>query len=83
MAFSDGTLDRVYGANSDAGALFAYKENATLAAIRAANYFNDALASYGLKDEDLILIIGSDGFGISQVSVSGVNVTVGESVTSS
>ena len=83
MAFADGTFVRVdASANSNAGKVFLYKEDATLAAIRAANYFNDALASYGLSDEDIVMIVGNDGFGFSQVSVSGVNVTVGEGITS-
>lgn len=83
MAFADGTFVRVdAGANSNAGKVFLYKEDATLAAIRAANYLNDAAATYGLSDEDIVMIVGNDGFGFSQVVVSGGNVTVGEGLTS-
>lgn len=83
MAFSDGTFVRLdTGSNSDAGKLFLYKESATLAAIRAANYFDDAAATYGLADEDVIMILASDGFGFSQMSVTAGAATVGEGLTS-
>lgn len=82
MAFSDGTFTRVSkDANSDNFTLWSYYENATLAAIRAANYFNDAY-DYGLRDGDIIMIQGSDGFGFSVMSYSDPNFTVGEGITS-
>ena len=82
MAFSNGTFTRVSGSNSTGGTVWLYNEAATLAAIRGANYFNDAAATYGLQDGDVVMIIASDGFGFSAVSVSGGNVTVGEGLTS-
>lgn len=83
MAFADGTFVRLdTGANSDAGKLFLYKEAATLAAIRASGYFNDAAATYGLADEDIIMIVGSDGFGFSLMDVTAGVASVGEGLTS-
>lgn len=83
MAFADGTfIPLSASANSDAGKVFQYKEDATLAAIRAANYFNDANPEYGLQSGDIIMIIANDGFGFSSVTVSSGNVTVVESITS-
>ena len=82
MAFADGTfIPLSASANSDGGKLWSYKEDATLAAIRAASYFDDAV-DYGLADEDVIMIFANDGFGFSQVDVTAGVVTVGESLTS-
>lgn len=84
MAFADGTFVRLdSGSNSNAGKLFIYKEDATLAAIRASGYLNAAAATYGLADGDIVMIVGNDGFGFSQVAVSGAGVvTVAEGLTS-
>lgn len=82
MAFADGTLVALQTANSDAGKVWLYKEDATLAAIRAANYFNDAYPEYGISDGDVIMIIGNDGFGFSNIDITSGNVTVVESITS-
>jgi len=82
MAFADGTLVALQTANSDAGKVWLYKEAATLAAIRAANYFNDAADTWGMGGGDLLIIIGSDGFGLNLTILTGVNVTMGEALTS-
>ncbi len=82
MAFASGTFTRLSGSNSTGGAVWVYTESATLAAMRAANYFDDAAATYGLSDGDVIMLIGSDGFGFSVVAVSGGAVTTGEGLTS-
>ncbi len=81
MAFTDGTFTRLSGANSDGGAVFIYKEDATLAAVRAANYLNDAY-EYGLRDGDIVMFICSDGFGFNAMAYSDPNFTVGEALTS-
>lgn len=84
MAFADGSLIPLSAsANSNAGKVWQYKEDATLLAIRAANYFNDAYPEYGIKAGDVVMIIGSDGFGFSALAVDASgNVTVGEGLTS-
>lgn len=83
MAFADGTLIPLSAsANSDAGKVWLYKEDATVTAIRAASYFDDAYPSYGIKDEDIIMIIGNDGFGFSSIDITSGVVTVVENVTS-
>ncbi len=84
MAFTANNFIPASGsANSDAGKTFQYKEGATLAAMRAANYFNDAAATYGLKSGDVIMLIGSDGIGFSQATVAANgNVTLGNNITS-
>lgn len=83
MAFADGTLIPLSAsANSNAGKVWMYKEDATLAAIRAANYLDDGV-DYGLADEDVVMILANDGFGFSQLAVSAAGaVTVGEGLTS-
>jgi len=82
MAFSDGTFTRLSGSNSTGGSVFVYTENATLSAVRAANYLNSAY-DYGLRDGDVVMFIGSDGFGFNKMSYSDPNFTVGEAITSS
>lgn len=69
-------------ANSDAGKTFQYKEDATLADMRAANYFDEAAATYGLKDENVIMLVGSDGIGFSQASITAGAVTLANDITS-
>tara|TARA_R110000823_G_scaffold225347_1_gene353166 strand:+ start:454 stop:708 length:255 start_codon:yes stop_codon:yes gene_type:complete len=75
MAFTNGTLERVSGGNSDAGVVWKYEEDATIAAIRGANYFNKAV-DYGVKADDVILIIANNGVGFNTFSVTGVNYTM-------
>lgn len=82
MAFADGTLVAIQVANSDAGKFWLYKEDATIAAIRADSYFDAAYPEYGITDEDIIMIVGSDGFGLSSIDITAGVVTVVESVTS-
>ena len=82
MAFASGTFTRISGSNSTGGSVWLYTEAATLAAVRAANYFNDAAASYGLDSGDVIMLICSDGFGFNSTLLTGVNVTVVEALTS-
>lgn len=83
MAFSDGTLDRISGANSDAGTLWIYKEDNTIFNMRSAGYFDEAAANHGLRDEDLIVLVSNNNIGISQFSVSAAGVvTENESITS-
>lgn len=81
MAYSVDNLALISGSNSTAGKLWSYKEAATLAAIRASGYF-DSSVDAGVVDGDIILIFGSDGFGMSDISVSGTTYTVNESITS-
>ena len=83
MAFADGTLIPLSSsANSDAGKVWLYKEDATLAAIRADNYFDSAYPEYGFVEDDLLFIIGSDGFGINLIIETSGAITMGEAVTS-
>ena len=82
MAFASGTFTRSSGSNSTGGAVWVYTETATLAAMRASGYFNDAAATYGLASGDVVMLIGSDGFGFSLMAVSGGTATAGEGLTS-
>lgn len=81
MAFTDGTFTRLSGANSTGGSVFIYTEAATLVAVRAANYLNSAY-EYGLRGGDVVMFIGSDGFGFNVMAYSAPNFTVGEALTS-
>ena len=84
MAFASGTLIPLSSsANSSAGKVWLYKEDATLAAIRADSYLDDAYPAYGFVDGDILMIIANDGFGFSELAVSSAGVvTVGEGLTS-
>ena len=82
MAFSAGTLVALQTANSNAGKVWLYNEDATLAAIRADDYFNAAAATWGMGGGDLVIIIGNDGFGINLTILTGSDVTMGEALTS-
>ena len=53
MAFADGVLSNLVPGNSADGRLWVYSESATLAAVRASGYFDDA-ADYGLADGDVV-----------------------------
>ena len=81
MAYSVDNLALVAGGNSTSGRIWKYSEAATLAAIRASGYFNNAVDA-GLGEGDLVFIIASDGFGINDIAVSGSTYTVNEAVTS-
>jgi hypothetical protein len=80
MAFADGTLAAIHSSSAGAN-LFIYTEAATLAAVRASGYFDDAV-DYGMVDGDMVMIVASDGFGFNNISVSGSTYTVGEALTS-
>lgn len=80
MSFTDGTLAAIHSSSAGAN-VFVYTEAATLAAIRASGYFDDAV-DFGLVDGDMILIVASDGFGFNDIVVSGTTYTVGEALTS-
>jgi len=82
MAFTADNFVRLSGANTNGGVVWTYSEAETLANMRAANYFDNAVATYGLADGDVIMLIGSDGFGFTQMSVTAGAATVGESVSS-
>ena len=81
MAFASGTLQRIGTANSDGGTVWMYKEAETLANIRASGYFDNAV-DYGMVAGDIVMIMGSDGFGFSQIAVTGSTYSVGEGLTS-
>ena len=81
MAFASGTFSRISGSNSTGGAVWLYNETATLAAVRAANYLNNAF-EYGLRGGDVVMFICSDGFGFNIMAYSDPNFTVGEALTS-
>ena len=70
MAFTKNQFKLVSGANSLGGKLYMYEEANTIALISVSGYFDTAALTYNLTDEDLILIIASDGFGIYQVNVT-------------
>lgn len=78
MAYADGTLTKVTGhANSLLGNVWEYKEDATVAAIAASGYFNDATEL--LQKGDLMILRGSNGTGFAQVTsaTGAATVTVG------
>lgn len=83
MAFNDGTLINIKTDNSNAGRFWMYKENTTLSSMKADNYFNEAYPFWGVRNEDLILTIGVDGFGINSLAIDGEgDVTINETMES-
>tara|TARA_R110002096_G_C14489352_1_gene714487 strand:+ start:467 stop:736 length:270 start_codon:yes stop_codon:yes gene_type:complete len=74
MAFDKDNFITDSGANTNAPRINRYKENATLAAMKAANYFNLAVSGasgggYGLREDDLILVSGSDGVSFLSMTI--------------
>ena len=84
MAFTPVNFKCISGTNSKGGRLWMYREAATLGAIDEDGYFNGAL-TFGLLDQDIILALGSDGFGFFETTVSAgvVTVAANESIESS
>lgn len=80
MAFTASTFIPVSAmANSDAARIFSYQSLDTLAAIKGANYFDDAASTtggLGLTDGDVILATGTDGTSFLKMSVSAGAATV-------
>lgn len=76
MAFTSNTFIRLSAqANSDAAAVFVYRSGSDdVATISAANYFDPAsqvTGGLGLKNQDCILIQGTDGTTILEMAVDG------------
>jgi hypothetical protein len=80
MGFVDGKLSAIHVSQSSAGKFWIYKEDNTLAAIQAADYFNPAYPDYGLSSGDIIMMLGSDAYSISKIDITGGSVTVAESI---
>jgi hypothetical protein len=76
MAFTAANFISNEVANTNAGDIFQYKEAVTLATMGASGYFDLAAASYGLKNGDTILMIGTDGVRYSVMDVTSTVATV-------
>lgn len=65
MAFTKSTfIPQSSMANSDAPRILSYRSGDTLAAVKGANYFDDASSTsggLGLKNADVILVVAADG----------------------
>lgn len=78
MAYADGQLTNVsVHENSNLGRTWQYTEDATVAAIAASGYFNDATGL--LRKGDIIDIRGNNGTALAQVTstTGAATVTVG------
>lgn len=62
--------------NSNALRVWSYVTTDDTATVSASGYFDDAAATYGLADDDVILCQQSDGTDFYQCSISGTTVTV-------
>ena len=82
MSFNkDNFIPTSTSANSNAGKVFQYKDDKTLNEMLVPGYFNLAAESYGLKDKDVVMLIGNDGVSTSQAAVTdGAEVTLTGSV---
>ncbi len=74
MAFTPNSYVTDSGANTNAPRVNRYREENTLANIKAANYFNNAVngasgGGYGLRDGDVILVDASDGTSFLKMAV--------------
>lgn len=78
MAFTPANFITDSQANTNAPRIHRYREDATIASISAANYFNSAVngtsgGGYGLRDGDVILVDASNGTSFLKMAVSGSN----------
>ena len=82
MSFNkDNFIPTSTSANSNAGKVFQYKDDKTLNEMLVPGYFNLAAESYGLKDKDVVMLVGNNGVGIAQAAViDGADVTLTDSV---
>ena len=74
MAFDKDTFITDSQANTNAPRIHRYREEETLANIKAANYFNNAVngasgGGYGLRDGDVILVDASNGTSFLKMAV--------------
>lgn len=70
MAFENNNLILLQTAG-DRGALFLYKEDAALATITAADYFNEAVGINNLlRDGDVAIIVANNGIALAKFVVS-------------
>ena len=74
MAFTSSAFITDSQANTNAPRIHRYREEETLANIKAANYFNNAVngasgGGYGLRDGDVILVDASDGVSFLHMAV--------------
>lgn len=78
MAFDKNNFITDSGANTNAPRINRYKEAVTLATMKAANYFNLAVTGtsgggYGLRENDIILVSGSDGVSLLSMTIDASN----------
>lgn len=81
MAYSVDNIAALSVSNNNTGGFFTYKEAETLANMRASGYFDSAVDA-GLATGDVVILLGSDGFGMSSILVTGTVYSVVESITS-
>jgi hypothetical protein len=85
MAYTAANFRNITPANSNSGTLWMYREaGAAIGDIDEDGYFNNGI-KMGLADGDIIMIMGSDGFGFYECTVSAGVVTLdaNESIVSS
>lgn len=78
MAFTAANFITDSQANTNAPRIHRYREENTLASMKAANYFNGAVngtsgGGYGLRDGDVILVDGSNGVSMLHIAVDSSN----------
>jgi hypothetical protein len=78
MAFTPANFITDSQANTNAPRIHRYRESATLASIKAANYFNGAVngtsgGGYGLRNGDVILVDASNGISMLHIAVDASN----------
>lgn len=78
MAFTPANFIPDSGANTNAPRIHRYREENTLVAIKAANYFNNAVngtsgGGYGLRSGDVILVDASNGASFLHIAVDASN----------
>lgn len=77
MAFSRSGLQRIGGANSDAGSLWMYSSTDTVATINTADYFLDAINEINVND---VLLIASSTGGTAVVTINYCNSNDGSAI---
>lgn len=77
MSFARSGLQRIGGANSDAGSLWMYASADAIATIIAADYFLDAINELNIND---VLIVQSSTGGTPAVTFTYVNANDGSTI---
>ncbi|MDH5182443.1 MAG: hypothetical protein OEX12_01015 [Gammaproteobacteria bacterium] len=82
VLYSSDRMEMLLDGGPSGGNLWKYKADESINVLNGTGYFNDSVKA-GVKDGDMILILGNNGFSFSEVSVSGSTYSIGSNLVSS